>query len=73
MFVDYLNMKDRNICFTFKIEEQHNFSFLDIKIFRNSEKNSFETPFYRKITFSGVFTNFKCFIPRISKNWIVRD
>ena len=35
--------------------------FLDIKVSR--VKNSFSTNIYRKVTFSGVFTNFESFIP----------
>ena len=62
-FVDYMNTKHPNIRFTFEIEDQNNFSFLDIKIIRSIEKKAFETSVYRKSTFSGVFTNFKSFIP----------
>ena len=60
-FVD-INTKHPNICFTFEVEDQNCFSFLDIKIIRNTEKKAFETSVYRKGTFSGVFTNFKSFI-----------
>ena len=62
-FVDYMNTKHPNIHFTFEIEGQNSFSFLDIKIIRNTEKKAFETSVYRKSTFSGVFTDFKSFIP----------
>ena len=55
-FVDYMNTKYPNIRFTFEIEDQTRFSFLDIKIIRNTEKKAFETSVYRKSTFSGVFT-----------------
>ena len=58
-----MNTKHPNIRFTFEIEDQNSFSFLDIKIIRNTEKKAFETSVYRKSTFSGVFTNFKSFIP----------
>ena len=40
-------------------------SFVDIKISR--ENNKFVTSVYGKPTFSGVFTNFKSFIPDIYK------
>ena len=60
-FVDY--MKHPNIRFTFEIQDQNSFSFLDIKIIRNTEKKAFETSVFRKGTFIGVFTNFKSFIP----------
>ena len=61
-FVDYMNKKHPNIRFIFEVEDQNSFSFLDIKIIRNTEKKAFETSVYRKSTFSGVFTNFKSFI-----------
>ena len=57
-FVDYMNTKHPNIRFTFEIEDQNSFSFLDMKIIRNTEKKAFETSVYRKSTFTGVFTNF---------------
>ena len=41
-FVDYMNTKHPNIRFTFEIEDQYRFSFLDIKIIRNTEKKAFE-------------------------------
>ena len=44
-----------------------NISFLDIKIFSNTEKKEFETSVYRQSTFNGVFTNFKSFIPMTYK------
>ena len=54
-----MNTKHPNIRFTFEIEDQNSFSFLDIKIIRNTEKKAFETLFFRKSIFSGVFTNFR--------------
>ena len=62
-----MNTKHPNIRFTFETEDQNSFSFLDIKIIRNTEKKHFETSVYRKSTFSSVFTNFKSFIPRTYK------
>ena len=58
-----MNTKHPNIRFTSEIEDQNIFSFLDIKIIRNTEKKAFERSVYRKNTFSGVFTNFKRFVP----------
>ena len=45
------------------MEDQNSFSFLDMKITRNTEEKASETSVYRKSTFSGVFTNLKSFIP----------
>ena len=60
-FRGYLDCQHPNIKFTSEIEENNSISFLDIKISRVN--NSFSTNFYRKVTFSGVFTNFESFIP----------
>ena len=70
-FVDYMNKKHPNIRFIFEVEDQNSFSFLDIKIIRNTEKKAFETSVYRKSTFSGVFTNFKSFIPMTYKTGLL--
>ena len=40
-FVDFMNTKHRNIRFTFEIEDQNSFSFLDIKIIKSTEKKAF--------------------------------
>ena len=60
-FVDYMNHQHRNTKFTFEVEKNYNFSFLDVKICRESNKSA--TSVFRKPTFSGVFTNFNSFIP----------
>ena len=65
-FVDYMNTNHPNIRVTFEIEDQNSFSFLDTKIIGNTEKKTFETSVYRS-TCSGVFTNFKSFIPMTYK------
>ena len=57
-----MNTKHRNIRFTFEIEDQNSFSFLDMKIITSTEKKTFETSIYRKSTISDAFTNFKSFI-----------
>ena len=65
----YLNCQHPNIKFTSEIEKNNSISFLDIKIRRVN--NSFSTNIFRKVTFSGVFTNFENFIPVSYKsNWI---
>ena len=61
-FQNYLNNKHPNINFTFEIEENNTFSFLDIKISREPSSETFNTSLYRKPTFSGVYTNFDSFI-----------
>ena len=60
-----MNTKHLSIKFTFEHEHNNAFSFLDVKICR--ENNKLTTSVYRKPTFSGVFTNFKSFIPTVQK------
>ena len=60
LFVNYMNSKHSNIKFTFETEDSNNFSFLDAKITRQNKR--FFTSFFRKATFSGVFTNYDSFI-----------
>ena len=64
-FVEYMNTKHPNIKFTFEQEHNNYFSFLDVKICR--ENNKLTTSVYRKPTFSGVFTNFRSFMPTVYK------
>ena len=68
-FVDYMNHQHSNIKFTFEVEKNNNFSFLDVKICK--ENNKFTTSVFRKPTFSGVFTNFDSFIPISYKHGLV--
>ena len=68
-FVEYMNTKYLNIKFTFEHEFNNTSLFLDVKISR--ENNKLTTPVYRKPTFSGVFTNFKSFIPTFQKFGLV--
>ena len=62
-FVEYMNTKHTNIKFTFEHEHNNSFSFLCVKTCR--ENNKLTTSVYRKPNFSGVFTNFKNFIPTV--------
>ena len=65
-FRNYLNRQHENIKFTSETENEHSILFLDIKITRD-DFNKFMTSVYRKLTFSGVFTNFGSFIPKSYK------
>ena len=69
-FVDYMNSRHPNIKFTFELEQNDTFSFLDIKISRD-QSNSFSTSVFRKPTFSGVFTNFSSYMPKTYKLGLV--
>ena len=60
LFAKYMSTRHKNLKFTFDFEQNNSFSFLDVKITRGS--NGFFTSVFRKVTFSGVFTNFDSFI-----------
>ena len=51
-------------------EEDGHLPFLDIKIFHENDK--FATNVYRKKTFSGVYPNFKSFIPKTYKIGLIK-
>ena len=59
-----MKTKHPNIKFTFEHEHNNTFSFLDVKICR--ENNKLTTSVYKKLTFSGVFTNFKSFMSQFT-------
>ena len=64
-----MNTKHPDMKFTFTPEHNNSFSFLDDKIC--CENNTLTTSVYGKPTFSGVFTNFKSFIPTVYKCGLV--
>ena len=49
--------------FSLEIEKKNKLSFLDIEVFRCEKSETLLTSIYRKPMFSGMFTNFKSFIP----------
>ena len=64
-----MSSKHQNINFTVEQENIGSLSFLDVKIcFENSK---FVTSVYRKLTFSGVFTNYESFIPKYQKRGLL--
>ena len=70
-FRQYLSSKHPNIKFSIEKEEDGCLPFLDINIFRENDK--FATNVYRKKTFSGVYTNFKSFIPETYKIALIKS
>ena len=63
-FVNYMNTKHPNIKFTSEFEKNDSFSFLDVKITcSNNQLVTSVTSVFQKARFSGVFTNFKSFMP----------
>ena len=65
----YLSSKHPNINFTFEVEEGNCLPFLDINVYRLSDK--FFSSVYRKDTFSGVFTNYEAFLPDVYKMGLI--
>ena len=69
--MEYLSSKDPNIKFSKSKEEDGWLSFLDVNTFRENDKLA--TNVYRKKTFSGVYTNFKSFIPETYKIGLIKS
>ena len=68
-FHEYMSSKHRNIIFTVKQENVGSLSFLDVKICRTNGR--FVTSVYKKLTFSGVYTNYESFIPTYQKRGLL--
>ena len=66
-----MSSKHRNINFSIEKEKDGCLHFLDAQIFCEDEK--FPTSVYRKKTFSGVYANFKCFIPETYKIGLIKS
>ena len=64
-----LNIRNININFTVEKENVGSLLFLGVKIYRKNGK--FVTSVYRKHTFSGVFTNYKSFIPTYQRRGLL--
>ena len=64
-FCNYFNTCHPNMSFSFGQEKNGKLSFLDIEVSR--EKWKFVSTVYRKPTFSGVYTHFESFLPKIYK------
>ena len=70
-FKKYLSSKHPNINFSLEKENDGRLSFSDINIF--PEKGNFVTNVYRKMTFSGVYSNFNSFIPETYKTGLIES
>ena len=64
-FHSYLNSCYLNIYFTIGNEKDNRMFFLDVNIIR--EKGKFTTSFYRKPTFSKIYTHSDSFLPSSNK------
>ena len=66
---DYFSSRHRNIRFTYELENNNILPFLDVNVFRDADK--FSSTVHRKDTFSGVYSNFKSFMPETYKKGLV--
>ena len=64
-FQDFLNSCHINMSFSMETEKENKLSFLDVEIIREQDKLT--ATFYRKPTFSGVYSNFESFLPSVYK------
>ena len=70
-FKEHLSYKHPNIKFSIEKEEDGCLLFLNVNIFRENDK--FATNVYIKITFRGVYINFKSFIPETYKIGLIKS
>ena len=63
VFFNYLNSRHPNIKFTKEVENDNSLPFLDIKIIRD-EHSLLSTSVYHKPTFSGLYLQWKSFVPK---------
>ena len=68
-FHKYINSRHKNMVFTFEVEKNNSLAFLDVLITR--EETNFCTSLYRKPTFSGLYSNFKSFMPDSYKKGLI--
>ena len=67
-FRNYSNFHNKNLRFTSETESENSILFPNIKISKFAIRNNkVATSVYRKLTFSGVLTNFGNFIPKSYK------
>ena len=67
-FQKYLNSRHNNMNFSLEKEKDACLPFLDIKITRNE---TFITSLYKKPTFSGLYLNFKSYVPDTYKRGLI--
>ncbi len=66
---EYFSSKHPNIKFTYELENDNTLPFLDVNVFRDAGK--FSSTVHRKDTFSGVYSNFRSFMPETYKRGLV--
>ena len=58
-----LNGFHPSIKFTYEVEVNDSFPFLDVRVTRSTARHTFETTIYRKPTFTGLLINWNSFVP----------
>jgi hypothetical protein len=58
-----LNSFHPSIKFTYEVEANRSLPFLDVRVTRSPERQTFETTIYRKPTFTGLMTKWDSFVP----------
>ena len=66
---NYFSSRHPNIKFTYEMEVNNTLPFLDVNVYRESDK--FSSTVHRKDTFSGVYTNFRSFMPVTYKRGLI--
>ena len=66
---EYFSSKHPNIRFTYELENDNTLPFLDVNVYRDASK--FSSSVHRKMTFSGVYSNFSSFMPDTYKRGLV--
>ena len=69
-FLAYMNERHQNITFSTESELNQSLPFLNVSVSRDN--NKFTTSVYRKPTFSGVYSNYCCFLPDDYKLGLIR-
>ena len=68
-FLEYLNTKHDNIKYTMEIEKDKKLAFLDVLL---EHSGDLVTSIYRKITFTGLLTNYFSFTPMKYKSGLIK-
>ena len=66
---EYFSGRHPNIKFTYELENNNTLPFLDVNVYRDASQ--FSTSVHRKMTFSGVYTHFRSFMPETYKRGLV--
>ena len=69
LLASYFSSRHPNIKFTYEEEVNNTLPFLDVNVYRENDR--FSSTVHRKDTFSGVYTNFRSFMPDTYKKGLI--